>query len=55
LPILLADSEIHYKDAKALQDYLNRIAQLSPQDIAEIANKYFKDENYAWAILTGKR
>jgi zinc protease len=55
LPILLADSEIHYKDAKALQDYLNRIAQLSPQDITEIANKYFKDENYAWTILTGKR
>jgi zinc protease len=55
LPILLADSEIHYKDAKALQDYLNKIAQLSPQDITEIANKYFKDENYAWTILTGKR
>jgi len=55
LPILLADSEIHYKDAKALQDYLNKISQLSSQDITEIANKHFKNENYAWAILTGKR
>ena len=54
LPILLADSEIHHRSAKALQDYLNRIAQVTEQEIIETAKKYFRKENYAWAILTSK-
>ena len=55
LPIMIADSEIHHKNPQALQNYLDRIAQLSEKEIAETANKYFKDENYAWTILTGKQ
>ena len=55
LPILLADSEIHYRNAKAIQDYLNRINQLSSQDIMETAKKYFREESYSWVILTGKK
>lgn len=55
LPILLADSEIHHKNPLALQNYLDRIAQLSGPDITETANKYFREENYAWVILTGNQ
>jgi len=55
LPMLLADSEIHHKDPKAIQNYFEKITRISKLNITETANKYFSEENYAWAILTGKQ
>lgn len=54
LPRILADSEIHFENGKALQNYINKITQLSEQDITEAANKYFQETNYAVAILKPK-
>ncbi len=55
LPRLLADIEIHFKNEKALQNYIDKINQTSEQDVARIANRYFKEKNYASAILKPKK
>ena len=55
LPRFLADSEIHYENEKALENYIKNITQLTGKDIQETANKYFQEENYAKVTLTPKK
>jgi zinc protease len=55
LPEILADMEIYFRNENALVNYKDRICSLSEQDISEVANKYFQDENYATAILKPKK
>ncbi|MCW4009211.1 MAG: insulinase family protein [Candidatus Bathyarchaeota archaeon] len=55
LPRLLADIEIHFENENSLQTYINRINQLTKEDITHAAEKYFQDPNYATAILTPKK
>ena len=55
LPGIITEQEIYFRNKNSLQTYLNNIGQLNEQDIVEIANKYFKKENYATAILNPKK
>ena len=54
LPRVMTDSEIYFEDENALIRYIDKIRSLSEQDIAEVANKYFQEGNYATAITTPK-
>jgi zinc protease len=51
LPRILAEHELYFQNEKSLQTYIDTLAQLSEQDLMEAANKYFKEENYATAII----
>jgi predicted Zn-dependent peptidase len=55
LPRILADSEIQYKNENALQNYIDQINRLTEKNLAETANRYFLEENYATAIMTPKK
>jgi predicted Zn-dependent peptidase len=54
LPRLMADTELMFSNEKELSNYLERIRSLTSNDVMNIANKYFKEENYSTAILTPK-
>ncbi len=54
LPLILADSEIHHRDNRALQKYLDRVSRVSASDIVVVSGKYFREKNYAAAITTTK-
>jgi predicted Zn-dependent peptidase len=51
---LLAYEEIHLENQNSLIDYVNKINSLTEEDLTEVANKYFQDENYSTAILKPK-
>ena len=55
LPRLLAYDEIHFENENSLIDYIEKINSLNKLDVTEIANKYFRDENYSTAILSPKK
>jgi predicted Zn-dependent peptidase len=51
---LLAYEEIHLENQSSLMEYVNKINTLTEEDLVEVANKYFQDENYSTAILKPK-
>lgn len=55
LPRLLAYEEIHFGSENSLVDYVAKLNLLRGEDLADVAHRYFRPENYATAILKPKR
>jgi predicted Zn-dependent peptidase len=55
LPRLIAETELHYQNEKALPEYIKKIQTTTNQDIIEIANKYLQNDKYSKVTLTSKK
>ena len=53
-PRILTDLEMYFENENALIQYVNKIKSLTKQNIVEVANKYFLENNYATSIITPK-
>jgi predicted Zn-dependent peptidase len=54
LPETLASMEMLFNSENALTDYIQNLKAITPNDIAETANKYFQENNYSTVTLTPK-
>ncbi len=54
LPETLASMEMLFSSPNALTDYIQNLKAITSNDIAETANKYFQENNYATVTLTPK-
>jgi predicted Zn-dependent peptidase len=54
LPRIIADTELMFSNEKEVSKYIEKIKQLTSEDIMNVASRYFKEENYSTAILTPK-
>lgn len=54
LPETLASMEMLFNSKNALTDYIQNLKAITLKDIAEVANKYFNENNYSTVTLTPK-
>ena len=54
LPRVMVDSEIYFENENLLATYIDKTRSLSEEDVKEVADKYFQENNYATAIVVPK-
>jgi len=54
LPETLASMEMLFNSESALTNYIQKLKEITPNDIAETANKYFQENNCSTVMLTQK-
>ena len=47
----MASGEFYAGDPRRIEGYVERVARVTPDDLARVANKYLRTENGTWSIL----